>query len=270
MPDISHEVGGTIKNLSVVGEVVELPSTNLWLSYQLDAGLVISAGDVASWRSQGSNNAILAATGAQRPLHDTGKQLSGMNTVKFASSAPDRIEKTGASSLSGLVTHTIMVLVYFNARSGVGMAAEQTIFRYNGNTGSTNYPAVQLAYPTSGGGNSLVLTIYRSGWFITHTISTSSLENGWNIITVQFTANGSSQPIKVWRNDTLILDTTINTTIPSFAGSHSFHVGGYDLSTFTKGASDYNLGSLMWWNAILSADDLANAKRWLRMKYGVA
>ena len=253
MSNISHEVGATIKNLSVTGVTVGIPSATDVFLHLKESGLTIAGDHVNGWLNEGTSGGTLTPLSGRTSPH-TGTGLNGYDTVLMSYDAGDGgLAVTLSSGI--VVPYTLMFLAKYAVPASGKLALP---FRL---TAGTNFSA-QYAW---------MVMSWNTGancWrYLSHTTIYDLLTAGaaryygnptgdWSIYSLTVGADG----VVAVQNQGEALLSASSVYTSTF---RSFELG----NSVSRHVADF--AEVLGWRKILSADELAMAVRYLNMKYGL-
>lgn len=258
MSNIAHEVGGTVKNLEVTGVVLEMPyPDDIWLNYQIDAGITRASGEITAWQSQGTNSMILSNTSPGAPTDDSAIKLAGLNTVGFNAANSEFLLKGNISPMEIEGQKTITMLI----RGSTNHSATQRWLYHSGWTDGHYERVFSIDNPSSG-------TTLRLYWYneyynpTTVDVTITSVLNAWSVITVKFYSDNSAPGlIEVWQDGEKLYSDSHECKIANFmAAAYQWVMGG---------VSDINIAALLWWNRDMTDEEVVLSHQWLKAKYGL-
>lgn len=259
MSNVSHEVGATIKNLAVTGVTVDLPyPDDLWLNYQIDAGITRASGEITAWQSQGTNNMSLTNVSPYAPTDDGTIKLAGINTVKFNSANTEYLEKINTSVMKLVGQKVITLLI----RAGANQHATQKWLSHPGYTDGHYEDVFSISNPNSG--TTLRLYWYNRNYVPTTVdVTMNSIVGEWSAISIKFNSqHEDAKPVIVWQDGVKIYEADHECEIANWlAAPYRWRMGVQ---------SDINIAALLWWNRDMTDDELIASQTWLKLKYGVS
>lgn len=265
---IAHVTAGTAnKNLAVSGNIVEPPNIpEMWLNFQVDAGLTLSGKDVDQWLDTVNNNVIIGS--ADKPQMDNTRRLNGMETIRTGTTLRF-LRKSGG--ITGAINNTSTVTTYcilFYGGTYVNPTdwdGQGTIRRILAIYDNTLYPARSPIIEVTQKPSTMEISakVGGSAYLVLGTAIT-----GWNILVVENSiTEGVGRNIRASLNGG---DVSIN---PFATGGWNRNIDTIEIGAYYNGSTQLfpgNYGALMAWKGVaFTADDFAQARNYLMFKYGL-